>query len=943
MTIRIAEGALPSTSSSAFNRAGCVPVSESGSAPLLHRAGSFVRGRGAFFTGRTGVVGDGGWLRVVAGEGPFKNLDVECLYTSQVLLQPKGAGRRRVVGRDLPRRPRGVSGSRVSSGFRVGTKLILITIAGLGMVGFGAAFALIYYSIKQLPPDFNQRWRLLITDDEARDKLLRGQESRGSTVIYDRRGELVATLIGGQRPPCRLEDMSSSAWQAVVASEDKRFFEHRGVDFRGLSRAVVSMARTGGGSTITQQLAKNLFLSNVRTMSRKVMELILALQIEQRLDKREILHLYLNRAYWGHGMYGIESASALYFNKSPGELSIGESALLAGILPAPEAYSPHRNPRLAKQVQAKVLRRMVSAGFIDEATAQEAVRKPIQLALTGENSSLVMQHNAPYFVDEVLHDLIEQYGVDTVLRGGLSVYTTLDLQMQQYGEKLVKEGCGKDKEQQAALVAIDPKTGGILSMVGGKDYEVSPYNRAIRSLRPPGSSFKPFVYLTALCHGSEPGTIMRDEPVVYRNAGAEDFMPVNYDRKFRGQVTLEECLVKSLNAPTVALAAAVGVDKILRMCKALGIETEQPQTLGVSLGAGEVTVKELATAYATIASGGIYNEPYMIERVEDFSGTVIEEHIPCPTASVNEEAVIMLNRMLEQVVERGTGQGAQFGRPCAGKTGTTDEYRDAWFSGYTPQISTVVWVGRDDNSTISGYGDWRDIAPTGAVVAAPIWNQFMDYSHIGEPVMTFSDVFAEKSAEEYSRLMRGSKRIPSKEELDALNEKERKEDEAMRERGMNKMTKKKRRDTKYAMRRPALQVVDDEEDIDGLVPKVGIGVSRVYHLTGTSRRAIMQDLERSYDIALRDRYDLIDELDKKAAAGGEGGISTVKVEKGAGQGGEGPSSLGDLLKTLGVFNKAIGGEGEGGNDQDIDDFGRAPPWKLQQAAGKRGDGTSTNE
>ena len=690
------------------------------------------------------------------------------------------------------------------------------------------------------------------------------------TVILDVRGRVVATLNSEAVP---LESVSDNTWRAIVSSEDHRFFMHRGVDVAGLFRAITTLGRGGGGSTITQQLCKNLLLTQERTITRKLVEVLLALFIETRLTKPELLERYLNTVYFGHGLYGIAAASAGYFRKKPQELTITESAMLAGLLPAPEFFSPYRDPDGALRAQREVLLRMNNAGFLDddEFTENAIQGLPPTLAVLGQREMefdengrpLPLQlhgaaapFRAPFFVSEVLYQLRELLGPDALnRRGGLLVHTTLDLSLQERAEEILREDgmtrlAGEDKGE-AALVAMEPSCGAVRVLVGGRTYEGSPYNRAVLARRSPGSAFKPVVYLTAMDLGkASPSTEVEDEEVVFRRSGGgwravddsdsdededdhdestneagsssandaqrrrdyangasaskpkddaasnreggdgddgtddadgeksteassksekakkkkkkpetfsgllkkkrggkkkkkdsssaadaeggstekqeedeDDYRPMNYNRKYRGTVTLRDALADSLNIPTVKLADAVGIDKVTDMARRLGVRSPLPQTLSLSLGACEVTPFEIGCMYNTIAAGGVYSRPHLVTKVQDRGGETLYKFKPVRKPACKARACGDLHRMLRAAVTKGTGRAAIQGWPAAaaaGKTGTSDDYRDAWFAGYTPSMSCVVWCGRDDNSSLPG---------TGATLAAPIWARFMRAAH----------------------------------------------------------------------------------------------------------------------------------------------------------------------------------------------------------------------
>eukprot|EP00898_Chlorokybus_atmophyticus_P000982 jgi/Chlat1/1885/Chrsp145S08694 len=558
------------------------------------------------------------------------------------------------------------------------------------------------------------------------------------TIIYDCKGEVVATITSQY---VAITDCADSIWQAIVASEDRRFWSHKGVDIRGLARAVISAGRQGGGSTVTQQLVKNMLLSHDRTISRKLVEVVLAIGLEQRMKKPQILEMYLNNVYWGHGITGIAGAASGYFKKKPSQLTLGESAMLAGLLPAPELLSPFRNPQGALQARHGVLQSMVQSGYITEKEADNedlaGLPESLNLAMNPgarAHGSVLMAppgaapYRAPFFVGEVLYQLKHLCGDDAVRSGGgLKIQTTVDLSLQEYAEGLLAEDRSRSNfAGEAALVALEPATGAVRVMVGGRDYSSSPYNRAVLAQRSPGSAFKPFVYLAALALGiATPDTELDDEPVVFDTI--DQYMPQNFSQTFRGRVSLKDSLVFSLNIPTVKLASMVRPSNVIAMARRLGVTSELPETLSLALGACEVTPMEIACAYNTIASGGVYTKPHFVTSIKDRHGNTIYKHRPSFYTAVRTEPCKILHSMLKEAVKRGTGKAAvaswrdnAASRTAAGKTGTSDDFRDAWFAGYTPYLSCVVWVGHDDNRPLPG---------SGATIAAPLWARFMAMAH----------------------------------------------------------------------------------------------------------------------------------------------------------------------------------------------------------------------
>ena len=545
----------------------------------------------------------------------------------------------------------------------------------------------------------------------------------------------MATLQG--ESTC-LNDVSDHMWTAVVAAEDRRFFFHPGVDIRGLARAVLTLGTSGGGSTITQQLVKNMLLSQDRTITRKLVEMGLALAVERRLTKPQLLEEYLNNVYWGHGIYGVTSAAAAFFRKTPRQLTLGEASLLAAMLPAPESLSPYRSATAALRARSSVLKRMVDTGYIsdDEREAVEKQGMPSTLALspgaalldgTAPNAGAglgVTPYRAPFFVSEVLFQLRDLCGEYMARRGGLAIHTTLDLSLQERAEQLVREDGERpprgtpSEAGEAVLVAIEPQSGAVRVVVGGRDFGSSPYNRAVLAKRSPGSAFKPVVYLAALAEGAvTPTTLLEDEETQFDTK--DEYTPQNFYRKFSGTVSLRDALAYSLNVPTVKLADMIGIDRVKHMARRMGITSELPTVLSLSLGACEVAPMEMASMYATIASGGIYSKPHLVTRVNDKRGNILYRHRGQRRAAVPEEACREVHKMLRLAVTKGTGRAAAKGwqsSNVAGKTGTSDDYRDAWFCGYSPNLATVVWVGNDDNQPLLGAG---------ATVAAPLWAKFM--------------------------------------------------------------------------------------------------------------------------------------------------------------------------------------------------------------------------
>jgi len=631
---------------------------------------------------------------------------------------------------------------------------------------------------------------------------------------------------------------------AVIAVEDSRFWSHKGLDYIGIARALITdiihASVKQGGSTITQQLAKIMFLSPEKTITRKVKEAHLAIKIEKELTKEEIFELYMNKVYFGHGAYGIEMASRLYFGKSVTQLNIPESALLTGLIKAPNAFSPYNNLVKAKERQEIVLMRMEEEGYITESQREAYKKQPIIL------SSLRVDAEANnYFLEYIRQQLEQKYGEEMVYKKGLRVYTTLDRQSQIAAQKALQEGLrdvdkrkgwrgpighketiSEDKvsrkkssvlakvgdistgtvitvnaneaiintrgisgkltlkdalwasnildvktgkirtinnlkltdilkkgdvihvkvktldkhnvtfsleqepEVEGAFLAIEPETGYIRALIGGFSFSRSDYNRAVSAKRQPGSAFKPLVYAVALQNGFTPESIIYDEPVTYR-WGSEQWSPENYDRKYYGPTTLREALAHSRNIVTVKLVDYIGIDTVKSFALKAGIESNMPRDLSIALGSMSVSPLELTSAYSAFANGGIKIKPIAIKYITDAKGIIIEENMPQGDELVSPEIASQITSILQDVIEYGTGMRANIGRTAAGKTGTTNDYKDAWFIGYTPNLIAGVWVGYDDMKRSLGQ------AEVGGRAAAPIWANFMKNTLSDNPIINF--------------------------------------------------------------------------------------------------------------------------------------------------------------------------------------------------------------
>jgi len=555
-----------------------------------------------------------------------------------------------------------------------------------------------------------------------------------TTKIYSADNVLLADLHKEEnRVVVHLSDISQNLKTALVAMEDSRFYRHHGIDiraiFRALSKDIIKRKAVEGASTLTQQLARNVFLTKEKTLSRKLGEIVLAFQIERKYTKEEIMEMYLNQVYWGHNAYGIESASQLYFGKHASNLSLAESAMLVGLLKGPEIYSPYKDMNAAKERQESVLGRLITLGYITEAQGAEGLNQPIVLAGLKK-----VQYRAPYFTSYVIDQLIRMLGENEVYSSGMKVYTTLDYQLQQYAENAVQRAIdrvGRTSSanfSEAALLSINPRTGYILGMVGGKDYLNSEFNRATQSYRQPGSAFKPFAYLSALDRGLSPGTVMDDSAVTY-NTYDGAYVPQNYDKQYSGSMPLRRALELSKNVVAVKISDLIGANSIIDTAKNLGINSKLQNILSLPLGACEVSMMEMAYAYGVLANRGIKTKPISIFRIEDRNGIEIYRNRVETSHVFNENMVNVLVDMMKGVILNGTGRGAALPRPMAGKTGTTSDYKDAWFIGFVPQMVTSTWVGNDNNTPMNNV--------TGGGVPAKIWRDYMKNALQNIPVMDF--------------------------------------------------------------------------------------------------------------------------------------------------------------------------------------------------------------
>jgi penicillin-binding protein 1A len=566
-----------------------------------------------------------------------------------------------------------------------------------------------------------------------------------TTYLYDAQGRVLTRLFKENRDAVRLAQIPLHMRQAVIAVEDSRFYTHYGVNLRGIVRAFFVNARAGeirqGGSTLTQQLAKNAFLSHERTLSRKLRELLWAIQIERRYSKDEILEAYLNEVWFGHGAYGVEAAAQMYFGKHSSNLTLPESAFLAGVINGPSVFSPFADREAAVRRRNFVLNRMRALNYITAEDAAAAAQSPLRTLPRQPH-----QAQASYFVDYVLQQLLQLFGEQRVYTGGLRVYTTLDLTMQKAAEKALLTALPKLKvdsnglqQPQGAVLALHPATGAIKAMVGGRGDDK--FNRAVQAERQPGSAIKPILYAAALEAGHTPATMVEDEPLTLKMGDGKTWQPENYDRRYRGNVTLREGLEESINIVAVKLLQQIGPRAVVAYGQRLGISTFVDKggknDLNASLALGGltkgVTPLELTAAYAPFANGGVYTEPYAISRVEDRDGVVLYEAKTVTRTAMSDALAFVMTDMMRGVIERGTGRRAAIGRPAAGKTGTTSDYTNAWFTGYTPQLVATIWIGNDlqREPMTSATGN------IGSAKAAEIWASFMKQALAGHPVEDF--------------------------------------------------------------------------------------------------------------------------------------------------------------------------------------------------------------
>jgi len=547
--------------------------------------------------------------------------------------------------------------------------------------------------------------------------------------VFDREGRFVGRILPEGRYWTPIERIPPFLQNALVAVEDARFYEHGGIDVRGIARALVKDVVKGklveGGSTITQQLIKNKYLSGEKTIDRKLKEGIMAVEFEQKYSKKQILEMYFNEIYYGNGAWGIAQAARLYFDKNPEELSEAECALLAGVPKNPGRYNPRGDSARVMGRRDVVLQRMVAVKMITAKRKQE---------LRAQRVTFTQPNQAPYYLAHIKSRLIEKYGREISEQGGLEIAAALDLKLQKLAEQTLRDGVKRVSPQlQGALLSLDTATGDLLAAVGGADYAQSDFNRAFYARRQPGSAIKPLIYAAALEKGITAGSIRDDAPVTYSNGSSGSWTPQNYGREMYGALSLRQALAYSNNIVAVKLLEEVGVPDFTALAGKLGLPLRTRNDLSLALGTEEVSLHELVQAYSPLANGGLRSEARSIIRIFDRRSNTVTENQPLLTPAISPAVAFVATSMLKDVMTYGTAKSLRkFSqeRPSAGKTGTTDDYRDAWFIGYTPQVVTGIWVGHDKPKP-AGKGF------TGGAVAAPIWERFMRPALAARPAADF--------------------------------------------------------------------------------------------------------------------------------------------------------------------------------------------------------------
>ncbi|MBW4545981.1 MAG: penicillin-binding protein 1A [Symplocastrum torsivum CPER-KK1] len=571
---------------------------------------------------------------------------------------------------------------------------------GLGVGGSAIALGVGWQALEASVPDSTDNVLTYVRED--------------TVTIKAADGAIIQQIGPATRETLKVQEIPERLIQAFIAIEDRRFENHHGVDFQGVLRAALSNLQAGnvveGGSTITQQLARIVYFDQEQSIMRKLKEMRMAQKIEENLSKDQILERYLNLVYLGSGAYGVTDAAWVYFSKTVNQLTVPEIAMLAALPPAPSEFSPFINEKLAKQRRDIVLQRMQDVGYLTPAEAQAAIATP----LTTKRSNPKRLDRKAYYFTEYVQQELPKYVPKDVLSKGLTVETTLNMEWQAAAEEAIKDTIEENGRwqgfKQAALVAIDPRNGQIKAMVGGKDFYDQQFNRVTQAQRQPGSTFKTFLYTTAVAAGISPNRGYLDAPYV-----VDGYEPKNYSEKFRGWISIRDALISSINVVAVKTLIDVGWEPTIEVAKKMGIESKLHSTYSLALGASEVNLLEMTSAYGTLAAKGVHTKPHGIRRILDQHGKVIYEENFKGERAIDEETAAIMTWMLRSVVTNGTGRAAQLGRPVAGKTGTTDDARDLWFIGYIPQLVGGVWLGNDDNKPTGGA----------STTAAATWRQFM--------------------------------------------------------------------------------------------------------------------------------------------------------------------------------------------------------------------------
>lgn len=583
---------------------------------------------------------------------------------------------------------------------------------------------------------------LALTRDLPQIKALESYKPSAVTRVFSADQVLLAELYVERREPVPISQIPEMLKIALLTTEDRQFYQHSGIDLRGILRAVVKNIMRGrlseGASTLTQQLAKTLFLTPRKSFVRKLREAVLALQLERRYTKDEILSFYLNQIYFGSGAYGVSMAARTYFDKPLQALTLAECALIAGLPQLPSRFSPLVNPDLAIKRRNLVLLQMRATGVIDAATYENAVAEPLKVAPSNGRD-----RKAPYFVSYIKEALEAALGENQIYKGGLTVYTTLIHSDQVMAEEAVREGLAQleirmqhngieNPHPQAALLSIDVDSGGILSMVGGREANLNAYNRVTSATRQPGSAFKPIVYALAIERGFDQNQTLMDVPVVFQTPSQNrDWQPENFSLTYDGEVSMHWALAHSKNIPAVRLIDTLGPSSVVEFAQNLGIGSPLQPNLSLALGTSELTLMEITSAYTVFANRGQYVRPYGITEVRNDEDKVIWRTRPEKRIVLSRVSAAIVTDMLEAVITDGTGwRASSLAGPLAGKTGTTNNYKDALFIGYSPTITTGVWVGNDDATSLGPQ-------ETGARAALPIWMAFMAHAIADQPQSYF--------------------------------------------------------------------------------------------------------------------------------------------------------------------------------------------------------------